>query len=166
LLEVEVMLWPTVTWPVCLGVGHPSGPHRQIFIIAGHLQVSCCGAPSLMRGWLCNLLIKLLLSLANTVTLRSKSQRTHDHILLSHLRLHNLEQCQSCQSPGYLATDGQAASLSWCQATIWGSCGPHEKQLGQNQHKTPPVLLYTFPEFGCCWETWHLLSCYPVMAVI
>jgi hypothetical protein len=44
-------------------------------------------APSLTRGWVCNLLIQLLLGLARAVTLGSKSRRTHDHILLSHLRL-------------------------------------------------------------------------------
>jgi hypothetical protein len=34
-----------------------------------------------------NLLVQLLLGLARAVTLASKSRRTHDHILLSHLRL-------------------------------------------------------------------------------
>jgi hypothetical protein len=45
------------------------------------------GAPSLTRGWVCNLLVKLLLGLERAVTLRSKSRKTHGHILLSHLRL-------------------------------------------------------------------------------
>jgi hypothetical protein len=40
-----------------------------------------------MRGWVCNLLVQLLLGLARTVTLGSKSRRTHGHVLLSHLRL-------------------------------------------------------------------------------
>jgi hypothetical protein len=40
-----------------------------------------------MRGWICNLLVQLLLGLARAVTLGSKSRRTHGHILLSHLRL-------------------------------------------------------------------------------
>jgi hypothetical protein len=44
-------------------------------------------APSLTRGWVCNLLVQLLLGLARAVTLGSKSRRTHDHILQSHLRL-------------------------------------------------------------------------------
>jgi hypothetical protein len=44
-------------------------------------------APSLTRGCACNLLIQLLLGLARTVTLGSKSRRTHDHTLMSHLRL-------------------------------------------------------------------------------
>jgi hypothetical protein len=38
-------------------------------------------SPSLTRGRVCNLLVQF------AVTLGSKSRRTHDHILLSHLRL-------------------------------------------------------------------------------
>jgi hypothetical protein len=44
-------------------------------------------APSMTRGRVCNLLVQLLLGLARAVTLGPKSSRTHDHILLSHLRL-------------------------------------------------------------------------------
>jgi hypothetical protein len=54
------------------------------------LRISWYGAPSLTRGWVCNLLVQLLLGLARAVTLGSKSRRTHDHILLSHLRLPQL----------------------------------------------------------------------------
>jgi hypothetical protein len=43
-----------------------------------------------MRGWVCNLLVQLLLGLARASNLGSKSRRTHDHILLSHLRLPQL----------------------------------------------------------------------------
>jgi hypothetical protein len=50
------------------------------------LWVSWCGAPFLTRGWACNLLVQLLLGLAWAVTFVSKSCRTHDHILRSHLR--------------------------------------------------------------------------------
>jgi hypothetical protein len=38
-----------------------------------------------------NLLVQLLLGHARAVTLRSKSRRTHHHILLFHLRLHQPE---------------------------------------------------------------------------
>jgi hypothetical protein len=42
----------------------------------------------LIRGWVCNLLVQLLLGPTRTVTVGSKSCRTHDQILLSHSRLH------------------------------------------------------------------------------
>jgi hypothetical protein len=45
------------------------------------------GAPSLTRRRVCNLLVQLLPGLARGATLGSKSRRTRDHILLSHLRL-------------------------------------------------------------------------------
>jgi hypothetical protein len=57
------------------------------FFFVWQLRVSWCGAPSLTRGCVCNLLVQLLLVLAKAVTLGSKSRRTHDPILLSHLRL-------------------------------------------------------------------------------
>jgi hypothetical protein len=43
----------------------------------------------------------------------SKSRRTHDHILLSRMRLPNLSKSKS------YTTDGQSASPSWYQAPIW-----------------------------------------------
>jgi hypothetical protein len=55
--------------------------HDQIFITVGHLRSSCCGAPFLTRGQVCNLLVQF------AVTLGPKSCRTHGHILLSQLRL-------------------------------------------------------------------------------
>jgi hypothetical protein len=60
------------------------------FFFVWPLRVSWCGAPSLTRGWVCNLLVQLLLGLATAVTLGSKSHRTNGHILLSHLRLSQL----------------------------------------------------------------------------
>jgi hypothetical protein len=68
---------------------------RQIFITVGHLCSSYFGAPSLTRGQVCNLFVQF------TVTLRSKSRRTHDHILLSHLRLLNSLFVSSYDSQGY-----------------------------------------------------------------
>jgi hypothetical protein len=80
-------LRPTVSRPVCLGVGLPSGTHDRIsspvLTIAGFLM---CGALSDERMDL-KFTTQLLLGLARAVTLGSKSRRTHDYILLSHLRL-------------------------------------------------------------------------------
>jgi hypothetical protein len=59
---------------------------RSLFSV-WQLWVSWNGAPSLARGRVCNLLVQLLLGLARAATLRSKFSRTHDYILLSHLRL-------------------------------------------------------------------------------
>jgi hypothetical protein len=81
----------TVSRPVCLGVRLPSGTFDQFFFLLEipFRQLRVCNfiAPSLMRGRVCNLLVQLLLGLARAVTLGSKSSRTHDHILLSHLKL-------------------------------------------------------------------------------
>jgi hypothetical protein len=63
-------------------------PMTRFLFSVWQLRVSWCVAPSLTRGWVYNLLVQLLLGLARAVTLGSKSRRTHDHILLSHLRLH------------------------------------------------------------------------------
>jgi hypothetical protein len=62
----------------------PSGTQDQIFDALRRLRVCLYGAPSLMRGRICRL--RLLLVLASTVILGSKSHWTHDHILLSQIR--------------------------------------------------------------------------------
>jgi hypothetical protein len=64
----------------CLGVRPPCGNHDQIFITVGHSWSSHWVAPSRTSGLVCNLLVQF------SISLRSKSHRTHDNILLSHLR--------------------------------------------------------------------------------
>jgi hypothetical protein len=68
-----------------------SGSHlglmTRFLLSLWRLRVSWYGASSLTRGWVCNLLVQLLLDLAREVTLGPKSRRIRGHILLSHLRL-------------------------------------------------------------------------------
>jgi hypothetical protein len=66
--------------------GSHQEPMTRFFFSVWRLRVSWSVAPSLTRGWVCNLLVQLFLVLARAVTLGSKSCRTHDHILLSHER--------------------------------------------------------------------------------
>jgi hypothetical protein len=79
----------SVGQPILMSGSHLEPMTRFLFSV-WRFRVPWCGAPSLTRGWVCYLLVQLLLGLARAVTLESKSRRTHDHILLSHLRLPQL----------------------------------------------------------------------------
>jgi hypothetical protein len=68
---VWVILWPTASQPVYLGIKHPSGAYDQIFITVGQLRVCWCGTLSLTRGRVCRL--QLLLALASAVIFGSES---------------------------------------------------------------------------------------------
>jgi hypothetical protein len=58
-VRVRVTLRLTVSQSVYLGVGHPFGAHDQIllfpFLLPENCFTLCLAAPSLTRGWICNL---------------------------------------------------------------------------------------------------------------
>jgi hypothetical protein len=80
----QVMLRPTVSWPVCLCFKPTSGARDQIFITVRQFRVCWCRASSLTGGLVWRL--QLLLAFASAVILGSESRGTHNHILLSHIR--------------------------------------------------------------------------------
>jgi hypothetical protein len=82
-LSLSLMLRPTVSQPVYLGIKHPSGAYDQIFITVTQLRVCWYGALSLTRGRVCRL--QLPLALTSALILGSESHRTRDHILLSQI---------------------------------------------------------------------------------
>jgi hypothetical protein len=79
--NVNVILRPTFSRSVCLGVKYPSWPQGQSFVTVRQLQVCLYGVPSLMRGRVYRL--QLLLSLASAVILTFESLGTNSRILLS-----------------------------------------------------------------------------------
>jgi hypothetical protein len=88
-LSLSLMLRPTVSRPVRLGIKHPSGAYDQIFFSVRNteyvwqLRSWFRGALSLTRGRVC--LLYILLALASAVFLRSESLGNRDHILLSQI---------------------------------------------------------------------------------
>jgi hypothetical protein len=82
-LSLSLMLRPTVSRPVYLGIKHPSGAHHQILLLSDSYWLFDVGR-SLTRGRVCRL--QLLLALASAVILVSESRWTQNHILLSQIR--------------------------------------------------------------------------------
>jgi hypothetical protein len=54
-VSLSLILRPTVSWPVCLGIKHQSRTYDQIFVTVRQLRVCWCGAFSLTRGRVCRL---------------------------------------------------------------------------------------------------------------
>jgi hypothetical protein len=79
---VNIMLWPTVSWPVCLGVKPHLGPKTRFLLRSDSCDF--IDVFSMTRERVCRL--QLLLALASAVILSSESRGTHDHILPSQIR--------------------------------------------------------------------------------
>jgi hypothetical protein len=82
--KVEVMLLPTVSWPVCLGVKTHLGTKIRFLLLSDSCGFLDVGALFLTRGRLCRL--QLLLYLASAVILVSESRETYDHFFLPQIR--------------------------------------------------------------------------------
>jgi hypothetical protein len=79
---VELMLWPTVSRPIRLGFWLPLGAHDQIFLFSFFCQT--IALPFILGHplwWEDGSVI------CSAICQWSKSYRTHNHTLLSHLRL-------------------------------------------------------------------------------
>jgi hypothetical protein len=96
-LSLSLMLRPTVSWPVSLGIEHPSGAYDHICITVRQLRVCWCGALSLTRGQVYRL--DLLLVLASAVVLGSESRGTRDFPFCRVLQLAGLRWRYSIPPP-------------------------------------------------------------------
>jgi hypothetical protein len=83
-LSLSLVLLPTVSRLVCLGIKHPSWACGQVFITVRQLRVCWCGVFSLTRESVCHL--QLPLAFDSAVILGSESLGIREHILLSQIQ--------------------------------------------------------------------------------
>jgi hypothetical protein len=133
ILSLSLILRPTVSRPVCLGIKHPFRAYDQILITVRQLRVCWCGAFSLTRGRVCRL--QLLLALASAVILESESLGTRDHIYC--LRFETSFFVVSYDTQGHgggirprLHTDDAPFSFSFSRIIL--QHGPHGKHFLKN----------------------------------
>jgi hypothetical protein len=138
ILSLSLILRPTVSQPVCLGIKHQSGAYNHFFYY-------CQTVTSLL---ICGVLSDDRTGLSFTIAAgprqrshsRSESRGTRGHFLLSQIRdfpfrqlllLAGLRWRYSTppphrtdltwiQSQNYVTTDGPSASPSWSKAPMWG----------------------------------------------
>jgi hypothetical protein len=121
-LSLSLILRPTVSRPVCLGIKHLSGAYGQIFIsqrIAGLLM---WGTLSDERT---SMLFTIALALASSYFLFTVSGSRLPFSSPPTTRRVTVEvfdpaSIREVLRESYITTDCQSASLSWCQAPIWG----------------------------------------------
>jgi hypothetical protein len=82
-IEVEITLWLTVSKSVYLGIVYPCGTCDQILLPVGMLLSEICSLVSIGRP----LWREDGSAICSVITQLSESLRTHNHTLLSHLRL-------------------------------------------------------------------------------
>jgi hypothetical protein len=126
-LSLSLMLWPTVSRPVCLGIKHPSGAYDKICITVRQLRICWCMVPSLS------------FTIAAGARQRSHSRvgvpwNSRPNFTVSDSRLSFSSPPTTCRAAvvvfdpasessrvgSYVTTDGQSASLSWNKAHTWG----------------------------------------------